>query len=111
MYRGFGKRCRSFFVEDLTPREATGDVVGLSLRTHRGRVSCQVTRGRYQHVYAGCGTTQTAILTNSSLNGLYRVEVAVLPEEQAVHHDQELVGLPSAVEVAGHQLPRLIHLL
>ena len=36
-----------FFVEDLTPREATGDIVGLSLGTHRRRVSGQVTSRRY----------------------------------------------------------------
>src|ERR671921_522434 len=111
MYRGFGKRCRSFFVEDLTPREATGDIVGLSLRAHRGRVGCQVTRGGNQHMCAYRGVTQMSILPEGSFDGLYRMEVTVLPEEQASHHGQEPVGVSPTVEVVGDQCPRCIYLL
>src|SRR5215212_11042328 len=108
---GFGERCCLFFVEDLTPREATDDIVGLSLGTHRGRVGCQVTRGRNQHMCAHCGVTQTDILPKGSFDSLYRMEVAILPEEQAAHHGQEPVCLPSAIEVAGDQFPRCVYLL
>src|ERR671912_89952 len=102
MYRGFGKRCRSFFVEDLTPREATGDIVGLSLRAHRGRVGCQVTRGGNQHMCAYRGVTQKGILPEGSFDSLYRMEVTVLPEEP--------VGVSPTVEVVGDQCPRCIYL-
>src|SRR5215212_4780332 len=75
-------RC-SFLVEDLTLIEAPGDVVGLSLSPHCGRVGCQVTCRRHQHVRAGSGVTQTGILPKGGFDGLYRMEVAILPEEQA----------------------------
>src|SRR5215203_2189529 len=108
---GFGERCCSFFVEDLTSREATGDIVGLSLGTHGGRVGCQVTGGRNQHMRAYCGVTQTGILPEGGFDSLYRMEVAVLPEEQAAHHGQEPVNVSPAIEVAGDQFPRCVYFL
>src|SRR5215217_342298 len=97
------KRCCSFFVEDLTPREATGDIVGLSLGTHGGRVGCQVTRGSNQHMRAYRGVAQTCILPEGSFDSLYGMEIAVLPEEQATHQGQEPVSVSPAIEVAGDQ--------
>src|ERR671911_1786279 len=111
MYRGFGKRCRSFLVEDLTPGEATGDIVGLSLRTHRGRVGRQVTRSGNQQVCACCGVTQVLILPEGGFDGLYRMEVAVLPEEQTAYHGQEPVGLSPAIEIACDRFARCVFLL
>src|SRR3954453_11281586 len=96
-------------VEDLTPRKTPGDVVGLFLRTHRGRVGRQVTRRRNEHVRAGRSVTQTGVLREGSFDGLYRVEIAILPEEQAAHRRQEPVILSSAVEIAGHQLSGLVY--
>jgi hypothetical protein len=111
MGEGFGERCCLFFVEDLTPREAPGDIVGLPLRTHGGRVGCQVSCGRNKHVCTGCGATQPSILPEGGFDGLYRVEVAVLPEEQAAYHGQELVGLSPAIEIACDRFPRCVYLL
>src|SRR5918994_3029005 len=104
-----GERRYSFLVEDLTAREAPGNVVGLFLRTHRGRMGRQVTRRRNQHVRACRGVTQTDMLSEGGFDGLYRMEIAILPEEQATHRRQESVVLSSAMEVAGYQLSGLVY--
>jgi hypothetical protein len=60
---------------------------------------------------AYCGVTQTYILPEGGFDGLYGMEVAVLPEEQAAHHGQEPVSVSPAIEVARDQCPRCIYLL
>src|SRR5215212_10767139 len=97
------------FVQDLAAREAAGDVVGLSLRAHSGRVGGQVTRGRDQHVCSGRSTAQQSVLAKRCFDGLYGVEVTVLPKEQAAHHRQQPFGISSAIKVAGHELARRVH--
>ena len=101
----------SFFVEDLTPRETTGYIVGLSLGTHGGRVGRQVTGGRNKHMGTYCGVAQSGILPEGGFYGLYGMEVAVLPEEQAAHHGQEPVNVSSSVEVGGDEFPRCVYSL
>ena len=54
--------CCLLFVQDLAARETTGDVVGLSLRAHRGTVSCQIPRRCNQHVRAGNRSAQRGVL-------------------------------------------------
>src|SRR3712207_7704557 len=58
-------------------------------------------RPRHEHVRAGRRTAQVGVLGERGLDGLYGVEVAVLPQEQAAHHGQQPVGVSPAVEVAG----------
>src|SRR5215203_5058635 len=74
--------CCSFLMQDLAARETAGDVVGLSLRAHRGTVRCQVPRRCNQHVRAGNRTAQRGVLRKRRFDGLYGVEVAVLAQEQ-----------------------------
>ena len=70
----------------------------------------QVTGGRNQHMRACRGAAQTGILPEGGFDGLYGVEVAVLPEEQAAHNGQEPVSISPAVEVAGDQFSGCVYL-
>src|SRR5215216_3623191 len=67
------------FVQYLAARETAGDIVGLSLRAHRGTVSCQVPYCCNQHMRTGHRTVQGGVLRKRCFDGLYGVEVAVLP--------------------------------
>src|SRR3712207_5386907 len=78
------------FVDPLTPGEAAGYSVCLSLGTHRGSVSRQVTRRRDQHMNAVAGTVRRCrdapagrpYVPEGRLDGLYGVEVTVLAQQQ-----------------------------
>src|SRR5919199_2125649 len=71
-------------MQDLAARETAGDIVGLSLRAHRGTVSCQVSCGCNQHVCTSNRTAQGGVLRKCRFDGLYSMEVAVLAQEQAL---------------------------
>src|SRR5215203_772450 len=49
------------------------------------------------------------MLREGGFDGLYRMEIAILPKEQAAYRRQEPVGLPSVIEVAGYQFSGLVH--
>ena len=85
------------------------DLVGLPLGTHRPRVGSQITRRRYQPVCTDRGTPHESVLTKGGFDDLYGVKVAVLPKKQTAHDRQELLGLSSAIKVAGYHLPSLVH--